>query len=247
MSFFSKPIKPVIAEIVDHCADLPSKWKDVVEANASVTLTGIRPVEGSAPSQYCGIVYECEITLEPNERGGGYEFVDDIRGGSISQPFRQSVDKGIKAAMAEGVMAGYPVVDVKVHLVDGKEHPVDSKDIAFQIAGRMGFREAVQNGAPVLLEPIVDLEVSVPAQYMGDITGDIAGKRGRVTGMESVGDMQVIMVQVAAAEVQRYSTDLKAITGGEGSYTLEFSHYDTVPQNIAHGIIERAKQERNKE
>jgi len=187
---------------------------------------------------------ECEIILEPNERGAGYEFLDEIRSGTISQPFRQSVDKGVRAAMAEGVIAGYPVVDVKLRLVDGKEHPVDSKDIAFQIAGRMAFREAVQKGAPVLLEPIVIMEVAVPAQFMGDITGDISGKRGRVTGMESVGDLQVIKVQVPAAEVQRYSTDLKAITGGEGSYTMSFSHYDPIPQQVSQGVIQRAKKEK---
>jgi len=190
---------------------------------------------------------ECEFTIEPNERGKGYEYLDEVRGGTISQPFRASVDKGVQTAMAEGVIAGYPVIDVKLHLTDGKEHPVDSKDIAFQIAGRMGFREAVQKAGAVLLEPIVVLEVSVPTSFMGDIMSDIAGKRGRVTGTESAGDLQVVKALVPSAEVQRYSTDLKSITGGQGAYTLSFSHYDVVPTHLAQAIVEKSKAEKAKE
>jgi elongation factor G len=165
---------------------------------------------------------ECAIRVEPNERGAGYEFVDKIFGGVISQPFRQSVDKGVQDKMTEGIIAGYPVVDLKVELYDGKEHPVDSKDIAFQIAGREAVKEAVMKASPVLLEPIVKMEVIVPAKYMGDITGDISGRRGRVSGMESLGDLQVVRAEVPLAEIQQYSAFLQSVTGGEGLYAIEF-------------------------
>ncbi len=181
------------------------------------------------------------INLLPAERGEGYEFVDKIFGGSIDQSFRPSVDKGIGFKAAEGVVAGYPVVDFKVELIDGKVHPVDSKDIAFQIAGREVFKKAVVLAKPVLLEPVVNMEVAVPSKYMGDITGDIAGRRGRVQGMDQVGDMQVVKAQVPLAEVQQYSTELRGLTGGEGYYSIEFSHYDVVPGNIAQQVIAAAQ------
>jgi elongation factor G len=151
---------------------------------------------------------ECAIRIEPNERGAGYEFIDKIFGGVISHPFRQSVDKGVQDKMSEGIIAGYPVVDLKIELYDGKEHPVDSKDIAFQIAGREAVKEAVMKASPVLLEPIVKMEVIVPAKYMGDITGDISSRRGRVSGMESLGDLQIVRAEVPLAEIQQYSAFL---------------------------------------
>jgi len=181
------------------------------------------------------------ITIEPNERDAGYEFIDEIFGGSIDQPFRQSTDKGIRAKMAEGVLAGYPVVDVKVSLVDGKTHPVDSKDIAFQIAGREAFKKAFLAARPVLLEPIVEMEIVVPARFMGDITGDISSRRGRVTGVESLGEMQLIRTEVPLAEVQSYSTQLQSVCGGEGYYTMVPRRYEVVPSNIAQMIIARSQ------
>ena len=183
------------------------------------------------------------INLIPNERGKGYEFVDKIVGGVIDQPFRGSVDKGIRAKMAEGVVAGYPVIDCIVELVDGKTHPVDSKDIAFQIAGREAFKKAVSLAKPVLLEPVVNMEIVVPSRFMGDITGDVSGRRGRILGMDTLGEMQVVKAQAPLAEVQRYSTELRALTGGEGFYTVEMSHYDPVPSNIAQQIAAAAKRE----
>jgi elongation factor G len=188
---------------------------------------------------------ECAIRIEPNNRGAGYAFIDKIFGGVISQPFRQSVDKGIQDKMAEGVLAGYPVVDVKVELYDGKEHPVDSKDIAFQIAGREAIKEAVMKASPVLLEPIVKMEVVVPAKYMGDITGDISGRRGRVIGMESLGDLQVVKSEVPLAEIQQYSSFLKSITGGEGSYAVEFLRYEILPSHLTQAVISGAKANQN--
>lgn len=184
---------------------------------------------------------ECAIRIEPNDRGSGYEFVDKIFGGVISQPFRQSVDKGIQDKMSEGIIAGYPVVDVKVELYDGKEHPVDSKDIAFQIAGREAVKEAVMKASPVLLEPIVKMEVSVPSKYMGDITGDISSRRGRVSGMDGLGDLQVVRAEVPLAEVQQYSAFLQSVTGGEGSYAIEFLRYEVVPQHLMQAVVASAK------
>lgn len=181
------------------------------------------------------------IAIEPNERGAGYEFIDDIFGGSIDLQFRPSVDKGIQAQMKEGVLAGYPVVDVKVHLTDGKTHPVDSKDIAFQIAGREAFKEAFMKAKPVLLEPIVNMEVTVPTANVGDIQGDLASRRGRPLGQDMLpGGMAVIKAQVPLSEVADYNSRLSSITGGQGSYTMELSHYEVVPGNVQQQIIDAA-------
>ena len=184
---------------------------------------------------------ECAIRVEPTPRGNGYEFVDKIFGGVISQPFRQSVDRGIQDKMAEGVLTDFPVVDIKVELYDGKEHPVDSKDIAFQIAGREAIKEAVQQATPVLLEPIVKLEVTVPSKYMGDITGDISSRRGRVSGIDSVGNLQVVRSEVPLAEVQNYSAFLQSVTGGEGLYVIEFLRYEVLPQHLMQTVVAAAK------
>jgi len=191
---------------------------------------------------------EVVINLEPNERGKGYEFIDQIFGGAIDLAFRPSVDKGIQAQMKKGVIAGYPVVDVKVYLVDGKTHPVDSKDIAFQIAGRQAFKEAFMKAKPILLEPIVNLEVTVPTEYMGDITRDIAGKRGQILGQDMLPGNQVcIRAQVPLAEVASYASQLKSVTGGQGSYMMELSHYDVVPPNIQQQIVAQYKAKEEEE
>ncbi|MHC4696707.1 MAG: elongation factor G, partial [Planctomycetota bacterium] len=185
------------------------------------------------------------INLLPAERGEGYEFIDKIFGGAIDQPFRPSVNKGIRAQMAEGVLAGYPVVDVKVELVDGKTHPVDSKDIAFQIAGRGVFKEAFMKAKPVLLEPIVTIDVTVPAANVGDIQGDLASRRGRPQGQDMLpGNLAAIKALVPLAEVADYNSRLSSITGGQGSYAMELSHYEIVPGNVQQQIIDAAKKER---
>jgi elongation factor G len=182
------------------------------------------------------------IDMEPNERGKGYEFVDKIFGGVIDQAFRPSVDKGVRDQMKKGVIAGYPVVDVKVSLVDGKTHPVDSKDIAFQIAGRQVFKKAFVQCKPILLEPVVNMEVTVPAENMGDITRDVAGKRGQILGQDMLpGNQIVIRAQVPLAEVANYASQLKSVTGGQGSYLMEFSHYDVVPPNVQQQIAAQYK------
>ena len=189
---------------------------------------------------------KCQIRVEPN-LGGGFEFVDEIVGGVIPRQFIPSCEKGVIAKMTEGVWPGIPVVDVRVILNDGKYHDVDSKDIAFQIAAREAFKEAFEKARPQLIEPIVNLEVMVPGQYMGDITGHLSSHRGRIKGMDQLGDMQVVKAAIPAAEVQNYSSELKAITGGEGFYTIEFSHYDIVPNNIASPVIAAAKLHQTKD
>jgi len=188
------------------------------------------------------------IAMEPNERGAGYEFIDDIFGGAIDQSFRPSVDKGIQAQMKEGVIAGFPVVDVKVHLTDGKTHPVDSKDIAFQIAGREAFKKAFVQCKPVLIEPIVRLEVTVPNDKVGDIQGDLASRRGRPEGQDMLpGGLSVISGRVPLSEMSDYHSRLSSITGGQGSYTMELSHYENVPGNVQQQIIEAAKKAHEEE
>ncbi|MBN1130091.1 MAG: elongation factor G [Chitinispirillaceae bacterium] len=184
------------------------------------------------------------IDLEPLPRGGGYEFVDRIVGGVIDQSFRPSVDKGVHAKLDEGILAGYPIVDVRVSLVDGKTHPVDSKDIAFQVAGREVFKKAFEMAGPILLEPVVDLRVTIPDEYTGDIMGDLSSRRGKIGGMNPDGKYQTIVAKVPAAEVQNYSSTLRSITQGRGFFTKTFSHYETVPAEHARKIIEsHAKQE----
>ena len=182
---------------------------------------------------------EVQIKIEPNP-AKGYEFVDEIVGGVIPHNLIPSVDKGIQKKLAEGVWPGILVVDVLVRLNDGKSHPVDSKDIAFQIAGREAFKESFLRARPVLIEPIVNLEVVIPGKFMGDITGHLSGRRGRIQGMDQLGDLQVVKAQVPLAEVQSYSAELRAMTGGEGFYSMEFSHYDIVPTNLAQPVIQAA-------
>jgi elongation factor G len=163
---------------------------------------------------------------------------------NVSKTFGPSIEKGVKAVMEQGVIAGYPVVDVLAAVFDGKEHPVDSKDIAFQIAGREVFKLCVQGAGAVLLEPIYDVEVVVPSDNMGDAIGDLNTRRARVQGMDQEGTKGVIRAQVPLAEIQRYANDLRSFTGGRGYYTLEFSHYEKVPAHIQQEIVEKIKKER---
>ncbi|GBU22093.1 elongation factor G [Fibrobacteres bacterium R8-0-B4] len=178
------------------------------------------------------------IDLEPMPRGGGYEFVDKIVGGVIDQPLRPSVDKGVRSKLEEGIIAGYPIVDVRVSLVDGKTHPVDSKDVAFQIAGREVFKKAFEASSPILLEPVVELKVTVPVEYTGDIMGDLSSRRGKVGGMEQDGKLETITAKVPEAEIQSYSNTLRSLTQGRGFYSKAFSHYEQVPPDHAKKVIE---------
>jgi len=185
---------------------------------------------------------EVWFKLEPLERGGGFEFCDEIVGGAIPNNFIPAVEKGVRETMAGGVLSGNPVVDVRVRLHFGKYHDVDSSEAAFKLAASMCFKECFMKAKPVLLEPIVNIEIHVPSRYMGDISGDLNSRRGRIQGMDASGDMQIIRAQVPMAEVMNYSTELRSMTGGSGSYTMEYSHLDVVPARIAEGVIARARQ-----
>jgi elongation factor G len=184
---------------------------------------------------------EVHLRVEPLESGSGFEFESKVFGGAISSSFLPSIEKGIKSVLDTGVIAGYPVVDVKAVVFDGKEHPVDSKDIAFQIAGREVFKLAFRGANPVLLEPIVKLEITVPESNMGDVIGDLSSRRGQVLGTEAGTGRAIITALVPQAEVLRYSNDLRSFTQGRGVYTMEFSHYANVPAQIAEEIVARAK------
>ena len=180
----------------------------------------------------------CHIKVEPLPRGGGFEYEDAIFGGAIPNQFIGSVEKGIVKTLAEGVIKGIPFVDVKVTLDDGKAHSVDSSDMAFQLAGSLAFRNAVDKAGIVLLEPVVDVDVLVPEGMTGDIMGDLNAKRGKVQGMDPTGTGKTsIKAQVPLAEMTRYSIDLRSITGGHGVFTMSFSHYEEVPQHIADKLI----------
>ncbi|RMF73886.1 MAG: elongation factor G [Planctomycetota bacterium] len=208
-------------------------YRETISGTAKYVEYTHKKQSGGA-GQYAKVV----IDLAPTERGEGYKFEDKIYGGAIDQAYRPSVDKGIRDQMKRGVIAGYPVVDVHVSLVDGKTHPVDSKDVAFQIAGRQVFKKAFAQCKPILLEPIVNLEVTIPAEFVGDITRDISGKRGQILGQDQMpGNQVVIKAQVPLAEVANYSSQLKSATAGQGSYMMELSHYDVVPPNVQQQIV----------
>ena len=181
----------------------------------------------------------CSIEIEPLGHGDGFVYEDKIFGGAIPHQFIPSIEKGIVRTMSEGVISGNPMVDLKVTLVDGKFHPVDSSDMAFQIAGSMALKDAVEQAGVALLEPIADLEVIVPESYTGDIMGDLNSKRGKIAGMEQVGGgKQRIRAQVPQAEIARYVIDLRSMTGGRGAYTSTFSHYEAMPQQLAQKVID---------
>ena len=181
------------------------------------------------------------INLEPNEKGGGFVFEDKVVGGSIPREFIGPVEQGIKDALENGVLAGYPVVDVKVELVDGSYHDVDSSEMAFKIAGSMAFKDAARAADPVLLEPVMDVEVVTPSEYMGDVIGDLNSRRGKVGGMTQRSDAQVIGASVPLAEMFGYSTTLRSMTQGRAVYSMQFSHYAEVPKQKAEEIISKVK------
>jgi elongation factor G len=219
-------------EVITHPPKIPYRSTVSIPAEASYT----HKKQSGGAGQYGKV----QIRIEPN-LGKGFEFVDEIVGGVIPRQFIPSCEKGVQAKMGHGVWPGIPVVDVRVRLNDGKYHDVDSKDIAFQIAAREAFKIAFDLAKPQLIEPVVNLEVVVPGDAMGDVTGHISSRRGRVMGMDQLGDMQVVKAQIPAAEVQNYQAELKAMSRGEGFYHFEFSHYDIVPPNIAAPVIAAAK------
>jgi elongation factor G len=184
---------------------------------------------------------DCWIEVEPLPRGEGYQFEDAIFGGSIPRNFIPAVEKGIVEAMDHGVIAGYPVVDVKVKLYDGSYHTVDSSELAFKLAGGLAWNKAMTEAVPVLLEPVVNVEVTAPEENMGDIMGDLSSRRGRPQGSETVGEMHVIRAQVPLAEMLTYAPQLRSMTAGRGSFTIEFDHYEEVPAHLTEKIVAEAK------
>jgi len=232
------------------------KRKFGVEVNLSTpkvpykeTIKGKARVQGKYKKQSGGRGQygDTWLEIEPLPRGTGFEFVDKIIGGAIPRQYIPAVEKGIVEAMIEGSLAGYPVVDVRVSLVDGSFHTVDSSEMAFKIAGSMGFKKGMLDCQPTLLEPIVNIDIEIPDEYMGDVIGDLNSRRGRVLGMDSKGSHQIIKGQVPLAEILTYAPDLRSITSGRGTFSYIFSHYEETPPFIAEKIVSaaRAKKEEN--
>jgi elongation factor G len=187
---------------------------------------------------------DCHLRLEKMARGENFEFVDGIVGGVIPGKFIPAVEKGVIETMQKGVIAGYPVVDIRTTVFDGSYHSVDSSEMAFKVAASMAFKKAFLDANPVLLEPIYELEVRVPDEYMGDVMGDISSRRGKIAGMDAEGRFQVIKATVPLAELYKYSTTLRSMTQGRGIHKRAFSHYEEVPAEIAEKIIEQAKKDK---
>jgi len=190
---------------------------------------------------------EVHVRVEPLNRGEQFEYLWEVFGGRISSSFSSSIEKGIRSVMEQGVIAGYPVVDVRVAVTDGKEHPVDSKDIAFQIAGREVFKLAVRGAGAALLEPIYNVEITVPDEYNGAVIGDLNTKRARVMGMGQQAGKSIVKAEVPLAEMQRYATDLRSITQGRGVFSMELLRYDEVPAHLTQEIIEKTKREQEED
>jgi elongation factor G len=186
------------------------------------------------------------LRVEPLPRGGGFEFVDEIFGGAVPRNFIPSVEKGVRDCMKRGILAGYPVVDLKVTLYDGSYHDVDSSDMAFQIAASMGLQKVFMEAHPILLEPVMNVEVTAPADVAGDIIGDLNSRRGRIAGMEPAGEVAVVRATVPMAEMLTYESSLRSMTGGRGGYSMEFSHYEEVPAFQAERIVKEARAEKEK-
>ena len=176
-------------------------------------------------------------------RGGGYEFVDKIVGGVIPRQFIPAVDKGIQESMRKGILAGYPVQDFQITLFDGSHHSVDSSEMAFKIAGSMAFKKAMEAASPILLEPAMEMEITVPDECVGDVIGDMNQRRGKVLGMDPQGASQVVKAQVPMSEVLKYAPELRSMTSDRGLFTMEFSHYEEVPSHMTAKLLEELNKE----
>jgi elongation factor G len=221
------------AEVVLKAPKVP--YKETIRASASAQGRLKKQTGGR------GQFGDTWIKIEPLPHGKGFEFVDEIVGGAIPRNYIPAVEKGIREAMAGGVIAGYQMVDVRVTLYDGSYHDVDSSDMAFKIAGSLGFKNAVEKAKPVLLEPIMNMEVTVPDDCLGDVIGDLNSRRGKVVGMDTKGHNQVIKSKVPMSEVLKYAPDLRSITSGRGEFHMEFSHYEELPAHLAEKVIKDAK------
>ena len=206
-------------------------------------------IKGKGESKYrhkkqsggAGQFAEVWMRIEPKERGEGVEFISSLVGQNVDRVFVASVEKGVQAACIDGILAGYRVVDLKVEFYDGKQHPVDSKDIAFQIAGKGAFKEAFNGAQPCLLEPIMDVEVRIPEDFMGDIMGDVSSRRGKIMGIDSEGSFQVIKAQIPQSELYHYSTTIRSLTGGRGIHSESFNHYEYLPQELQKRFIAKSR------
>jgi elongation factor G len=246
-----------------HLQIIAERMKRKFDTSVDMDLPRIpyrETIRGKAEAQYrhkkqtggAGQFADVSIRVEPlppdPEREDTLVFVSEIVGGVVSRGFWPAVEKGVREAMAEGVLAGNPVVDVRVALFDGKEHPVDSKEIAFKTAGAQAFRIAVAKATPVITEPIYLLQITVPEQFAGDVMSDINTRRGRVMGMmPSERNRTTVTAQVPLSECQRYATDLRGFTQGRGSFTMSFEHYEDVPQHIVQQLVDAHKKSREQE
>jgi elongation factor G len=221
------------AEVILKAPKVP--YKETIRGSASAQ--GKLKKQSGGRGQYG----DTWLKVEPLPHGKGFDFVDQIVGGAIPRNYIPAVEKGIKEAMAGGVVAGFPMVDVRVTLYDGSYHDVDSSDMAFKIAGSMGFKNAVEKAKPVILEPIMTMEVTVPDECMGDVIGDLNSRRGKVLGMDTNGHTQVIKSRVPMSEVLKYAPDLRSLTSGRGEFHMEFSHYEELPAHLAERVIKEAK------
>ncbi|MFO7168675.1 MAG: elongation factor G, partial [Chloroflexota bacterium] len=228
---------------VDVDLDLPRiPYRETIRGKAEAQYRHKKQTGGAG--QFADVSIRIEPLPHDEVREDPLEFVNSIVGGVIDKAFIPSVEKGVRAAMSEGVISGNQMVNVRVELFDGKMHPVDSKDIAFQIAGHEAFKIAAQKAQPVIMEPIYTLEITVPDQYAGDIMSDMNTRRGRVMGMMPDGNGRTtITAQAPLAEVQRYATDLRSITQGRGRFSMRFDHYEDVPPHLAQALIESQKKE----
>ena len=216
-------------------------YKETITGKASANYKHKKQSGGHG--QY-GEVY---IRIEPLERGSGFSFKKSIVGGSIPGQYIPAVEKGIKETLGKGLLCGHPIVDLQVELYDGSFHSVDSSEAAFRIAGAKALHEAFNNAKPALLEPVVNIEIVAPGEFMGEISGNLSGRRGHIQGMDTVGEMQVVKGSIPMSEITNYESELKSITGGQGTYNIEFSHYDTVASHVAPAIISNEKKQMEKE
>jgi elongation factor G len=208
-------------------------YRETIRKKAEAEGKYIRQTGGS------GNYGHCKIYVEPNEIGKGYEFINDVKGGAIPKEYVKPIDQGIQEALEGGVLAGYPMVDVKVTLYDGSYHDVDSNEMAFKIAGSMALKEASRKASPVLLEPVMSVEVVVPEEYMGTIIGDLNSRRGRIEGMEHRAGSQVIKASVPLSEMFGYATHMRSSTQGRANYSMHFNRYEEAPRSVSEEIIGR--------
>jgi elongation factor G len=213
------------------------------------TIRGSTKVQGRYKKQTGGKGQfgDTWIEISPLPKGEGFIFEDKIVGGAIPKTYIPAVEKGIQEAMQGGVIAHYPMVDVRIKLVDGSYHNVDSSEMAFKIAGSLGFKKGVLECKPVLLEPVMNVEIVIPSDYVGDVMGDLNSKRGKIRGIDANDDTQHIHANVPMAEILDYATDLRSITSGRGAFVVAFDHYDDVPEHLSKKIIESANLEYQKE